>query len=231
MKKTNKILAVIIVPVIIIGLFTGIALAASENNDGTIYAAYNLRSGIMRLIKNPDDYNKRSEGVISWNKQGGQSEPGSCDAKTLEDYPVGTQYKCYPSEPFDFISRMQTGWDIDNQIPLYTDISVSISLLKAEFISKNSIEEYNQDPSKGTPSEDVYLYNPYTSRVTITGHADPVNAGKTVQAAVCTNLSSDPCWTEPTSIDENGNFEITQEMYWNSPVTVWFSGIRIFSMM
>jgi len=234
MKNRNVIIiSMISVLLIFICSLVSFALAESTDtfgSDGIFYAAYNLKTGVMRLIGSPDQYNAKIEDVISWNQQGPPGQPGSSGTNTLEDCPVGTQYACYPSEPFDFIAKIQSGWDNDAGVPLYTDVPIHISTFTAELRSKNSFESFSQNPVTGIANEGTFVFRPYTSIVKIVGQMDPGFAGKQIQVAITTSYDSlnlDWIGTYPLTVDSTGNFVIEQERYWNTPVSIWFAGLYI----
>jgi len=210
----------------------GYAFAESATvygDDGSFYAAYNLQTGALRLISSPEDYNPRSEGYISWSSQSNSGNTGNSIA-SLADTPVGTLYSCSPSAPFAFTARIQSGWDSNAQAPLFTDVPVQITTFSAELVAKHDFAQFNQDPTIGLLTEGVYVYRPFESLLTIRGLVDPKYAGRNIQICYATLLDPQVIWTGSFTIQTDGSFEVTQTTYWNTPETIWFSGISMASM-
>jgi len=75
MKVKTATFMIIVLAVLIVGVQTGFIIAESSGN--TIFAAYSNKTGVLRYLANPGDYNPKSETPIHWNVQGLPGEAGA----------------------------------------------------------------------------------------------------------------------------------------------------------
>jgi hypothetical protein len=75
MKKKSTLIIITILVVAIISLGAGYVIAETTGNK--INVAYSLKTGDMRILTDPNNYNPNKEATVSWNVQGIPGEPGA----------------------------------------------------------------------------------------------------------------------------------------------------------
>lgn len=74
MKKVSVKVFIIVIVVAVVGTCAGFVIAETFGNK--IYAAYSKRTGVMRYLADPTNYDANKEVPIEWNVQGVPGLPG-----------------------------------------------------------------------------------------------------------------------------------------------------------